>query len=211
MPGDEADGLRAAEEKMRAGGQPEEAIRAFRRAYERLAGGERRCSRAPSSSPRATFRRSTTLPEADAGGRARARRRRQAQRRPRDDDGAATARSRSSKRARGSRSSTSSSARPCRCAAGYGVRLPLVLMDSEATQRETLEALAGHRSSTGEPAADFLQSMIPKLEADTLAPVSWPRGAGARMVSARSRRRLRRAARARACWRRCSSAAFATR
>ena len=30
------DGLKAAEEKMRAAGQPEEAIRSFRHAYERL-------------------------------------------------------------------------------------------------------------------------------------------------------------------------------
>ena len=33
-------GLRAAEEKMREGGQPDEAIRNFRNAYERLEGGE---------------------------------------------------------------------------------------------------------------------------------------------------------------------------
>ena len=35
------DGLREAEEKMRAAGQAEEVIRAFRAAYQRLAGGER--------------------------------------------------------------------------------------------------------------------------------------------------------------------------
>ena len=34
------DGLRRAEEKMRAAGQHEEAVRAFARAYERLVGGE---------------------------------------------------------------------------------------------------------------------------------------------------------------------------
>src|SRR6202011_3728387 len=35
-----SDGLRQAEEKMRAAGQPEAAIRAFARAYERLVAGE---------------------------------------------------------------------------------------------------------------------------------------------------------------------------
>jgi len=58
----------------------------------------------------------------------------------------------------------------------YGVRLPLVLMDSEATQKETLDALAAHSEvAVDSLALDFLQSMIPKLEADSLAPVSWPR------------------------------------
>jgi UTP--glucose-1-phosphate uridylyltransferase len=54
-----------------------------------------------------------------------------------------------------------------------GIALPLVLMDSEATRDATLAALAGRELSPGlEP--DFLQSMVPKLDADTLAPVSWP-------------------------------------
>ena len=35
-----AEGLHAAQEKMRAGGQHEEAVQAFTRAYERLAEGE---------------------------------------------------------------------------------------------------------------------------------------------------------------------------
>ena len=34
------EGLKAAEQKMRAAGQHEEAIRSFRSAYERLVGGE---------------------------------------------------------------------------------------------------------------------------------------------------------------------------
>jgi UTP--glucose-1-phosphate uridylyltransferase len=53
------------------------------------------------------------------------------------------------------------------------IELPLLLMDSEATQRDTLEALAA-RDSGGDLPPDFLQSMIPKLDAETLAPVSWP-------------------------------------
>ncbi len=57
----------------------------------------------------------------------------------------------------------------------YGVRLPLVLMDSGATQAETLVALAGHPDLPVDGLAlDFLQDMLPKLEARTLEPVSWP-------------------------------------
>ncbi|MGA2011347.1 MAG: UTP--glucose-1-phosphate uridylyltransferase [Solirubrobacteraceae bacterium] len=57
----------------------------------------------------------------------------------------------------------------------YGVGLPLILMDSQATREATLAALASHPELEHDGIApDFLQSMIPKLEADTLAPVSWP-------------------------------------
>jgi UTP--glucose-1-phosphate uridylyltransferase len=57
----------------------------------------------------------------------------------------------------------------------YGVRLPLLLMDSEATQEETLRALADHEEVAVDGLApDFLQSMIPKLEAESLEPISWP-------------------------------------
>ena len=57
----------------------------------------------------------------------------------------------------------------------HGVALPLVLMDSEATREATLEALRAYSEAPGAGLApDFMQSMIPKLDAETLAPVSWP-------------------------------------
>ncbi len=57
----------------------------------------------------------------------------------------------------------------------HDVALPLVLMDSEATREPTLRALAGYPGLALDGLApDFMQSMIPKLDADTLAPVSWP-------------------------------------
>jgi UTP--glucose-1-phosphate uridylyltransferase len=57
----------------------------------------------------------------------------------------------------------------------HGAALPLVLMDSEATRAPTLAALAARGDGGGDGLdPDFLQSMIPKLDADTLAPVSWP-------------------------------------
>ena len=57
----------------------------------------------------------------------------------------------------------------------HGVRLPLILMNSAATREPTLVALAEH-PEVALPAVppDFLQSMVPKLDSDTLAPASWP-------------------------------------
>jgi UTP--glucose-1-phosphate uridylyltransferase len=56
-----------------------------------------------------------------------------------------------------------------------GAKLPLVLMNSFATREASLDALAGYDSLpvAGVP-ADFVQSKVPKLAADGLAPVSWP-------------------------------------
>jgi UTP--glucose-1-phosphate uridylyltransferase len=57
----------------------------------------------------------------------------------------------------------------------YDVRLPLVLMNSDATRAATEAALGAHPEIAHEGIdPDFLQSMIPKLDADTLGPVSWP-------------------------------------
>ena len=56
-----------------------------------------------------------------------------------------------------------------------GARLPLVLMNSFATRDASLAALAPYDALpvAGVP-ADFVQSRVPKLAADDLAPVSWP-------------------------------------
>ncbi len=56
-----------------------------------------------------------------------------------------------------------------------GARLPLVLMNSFATREPSLDALAAYRELAvdGVP-ADFVQSKVPKLRADDLAPVDWP-------------------------------------
>ena len=57
----------------------------------------------------------------------------------------------------------------------YDVRLPLVLMNSDATWAATERALQRHPEIVHEGLEpDFMQSMIPKLDADSLAPVSWP-------------------------------------
>ena len=77
----------------------------------------------------------------------------------------------------------------------HGVELPLVLMDSDSTREPTLEELARHPelSRDGiEP--DFMQSVVPKLDADDARAGELARGAGAGVEPARSRRRVRRAA-----------------
>ena len=57
----------------------------------------------------------------------------------------------------------------------FNARLPLLLMDSDATRADTLAELTKHPELTSVEALgpDFLQSMIPKLDAETLEPVSW--------------------------------------
>jgi len=57
----------------------------------------------------------------------------------------------------------------------HRVSLPLLLMNSDATQTETLAALADLPDLPVDGLAlDFLQDMMPKLDARTLQPVSWP-------------------------------------
>ena len=56
-----------------------------------------------------------------------------------------------------------------------GAGLPLVLMNSFATRDASLAALEPYEDLAVEGVpADFLQSKVPKLRADDLAPVEWP-------------------------------------
>ena len=57
----------------------------------------------------------------------------------------------------------------------HGVRLPLILMNSDATRAPTLDALGRFPELTtpGIP-LDFLQSMVPKLDAESMLPARWP-------------------------------------
>jgi UTP--glucose-1-phosphate uridylyltransferase len=58
----------------------------------------------------------------------------------------------------------------------HSSRLPLVLMNSFATRQPTLAALQSHPElAVGDLPLDFLQSREPKLDAESLAPVDWPR------------------------------------
>jgi UTP--glucose-1-phosphate uridylyltransferase len=58
----------------------------------------------------------------------------------------------------------------------HSARLPLVLMNSFATRAPTLSALERHPElAVDDLPLDFLQSREPKLDAESLAPVEWPR------------------------------------
>jgi UTP--glucose-1-phosphate uridylyltransferase len=59
-----------------------------------------------------------------------------------------------------------------------GARLPLVLMNSFATQAPSLQALAAYPELEQDVPRDFLQNKVPKLRADDLLPVDWPADPG---------------------------------
>ncbi len=166
--------LRVSEEKMRADGQGEEAIASFRSAFERLVAGEEAMIPTATLEPAGSV---PTLTELEP---------------PEDraaldrfvtiklNGGLATTmglqRPKSLIEARDGRSFLEIIiGQVMALRRGHGIRLPLVLMNSEATREETLSALEEHRElATDELPLDFLQSMIPKLEAESLIPVSWP-------------------------------------
>jgi UTP--glucose-1-phosphate uridylyltransferase len=55
-----------------------------------------------------------------------------------------------------------------------GARLPLILMNSFATQEDSLAALERYDDLSAGLPADFVQNKVPKLRVDDLAPVAWP-------------------------------------
>jgi UTP--glucose-1-phosphate uridylyltransferase len=167
------EGLRAAEEKMRDAGQPEEAIRGFRNAYERLEGGESALLPSAELEPAGDVPALDSLPDTDVaealehvvtiklnGGLATT----MGLRRPK-----------SLVEARDGRTFLDIIiGQTLALRRRHDVALPLLLMNSEATREETLAALRDHPELDGDLPLDFMQSMVPKLEAEKLDPVSWP-------------------------------------
>jgi UTP--glucose-1-phosphate uridylyltransferase len=165
------DGLHAAEEKMREADQPEEAIRSFRSAYERLVGGESAMLPSAELEPAGDVDIFDQLPDAD----------------PQILDhvaviklngGLATTMGLRSPKslieARDGRSFLEIIVgQTLALRKRHGVRLPLVLMDSDATREETLRALEPYGDIDDGLSVDFLQSMVPKLDAEKLAPIRW--------------------------------------
>jgi UTP--glucose-1-phosphate uridylyltransferase len=169
-----AEGLRAAEEKMRAAGQPEEAIRAFRRSYERVESGESAYLRTADLEPVRDVPALVDLPAGDIG---------------------AALEHVVAVKLNGGLATTMGLRHPKSLIEAreghsfldvivgqtlalrrrHGVRLPLVLMNSDATRAETMRALASHPELDAGLPLEFMQSMIPKLDATTLEPVSWPK------------------------------------
>ena len=159
---------------MRAAGQPEGAIRAFARAYQRLVAGEDVMVPSSELEPAGEIPRLEQLPAAEGAGVL------EHLAVVKLNGGLATTMGlRSPKSLLEARQGRSFLdvivGQTLALRRRYGVPLPLVLMDSEATQPDTLRALAGHPELGDDLPPDFLQSMVPKLDAATLAPVSWPR------------------------------------
>jgi UTP--glucose-1-phosphate uridylyltransferase len=168
-----AEGIRMAEEKMRADGQSEEAIRAFRRSYERVESGESAYLRTDDLEPAIDV---VALGDLD------------------DAEPASALEHVVGIKLNGGLATTMGLRHPKSLVEAregktfldiiigqtlalrerYGVRLPLVLMNSEATRADTDKALEGHPELDVGLPLEFMQSMIPKLDADTLEPVSWP-------------------------------------
>ncbi|MGZ4255418.1 MAG: UTP--glucose-1-phosphate uridylyltransferase [Solirubrobacteraceae bacterium] len=168
------EGLKAAEQKMRDAGHPDEAIRAFRSAYERLEGGESGLMPTDELEPATDVPSLEDLPEGDPAGALE-----QLAVIKLNGGLATTMGLRSPKsllEARDGRSFLDIIiGQTLALRRRFGVRLPLELMDSEATRDETLAALAKHPELSSDALApDFMQSMIPKLDAESHAPVSWP-------------------------------------
>ncbi len=166
-----ATGLEAAEQKMRGAGQHEEAIRAFRRAYERLTGGETGMLPTAELEPAGDVPALEQLPDVSGA---------EALERVvviKLNGGLATTMGlRSPKSLVEARDGLSFLdiiiGQTLALRRGYGVRLPLVLMDSESTRPETLRALGAHPELDRDMPPDFMQSVVPKLDADSLRPVS---------------------------------------
>ncbi len=157
----------AIEQKMRAAGQHDEATEAFRRAYERLAAGESAVLASAELEPAADVPALKDLPEADG----------------RALRGVAVL------KLNGGLATTMGLRQPkslvevrqgqsfldiiigqvAALRERYDIGLPLLLMDSEATRQHTQKALA----QRGIELPAFLQSMVPKLDAQTLEPASW--------------------------------------
>ena len=169
-----AEGLRAAEAKMGAAGQPEEAISAFRHAYQRVERGESAYLRTEDLEPVTDVARFDELTEGEVGDAL---------------ERVATI------KLNGGLATTMGLRQPKSLIEArdghsfleiiigqlvalrrrYGVRLPLALMNSEATRAETLAALEQFPELDVGLPLEFMQSMIPKLELETLEPVSWPK------------------------------------
>ncbi len=168
-------GLRAAAEKMRGAGAHPEAIRAFESAYSRLTSGQATMLPSSELEPAGDVPALEDLPEVDPGevlGEV-------AQ--IKLNGGLATTmglqQPKSLMEARDGRTFLDIIVgQTLALRRRYGVELPLVLMDSESTREPTLKALAEHAEFDDHGLSpDFLQSVIPKLDADTLEPVSWPK------------------------------------
>jgi UTP--glucose-1-phosphate uridylyltransferase len=166
-------GAAEAERKMRAAGESEEAIRSFLDARERLVSGQETLVSSDSLEPVTGVPRLEQLPEPDVADVLR-----QVAMIKLNGGLATTMGLRSPKSLLEAREGRTFLelivGQVLSLRQRFGVELPLILMDSEATRAPTLPELARYPELDVGLAADFLQAMVPKLDAETFAPVSWP-------------------------------------
>jgi UTP--glucose-1-phosphate uridylyltransferase len=168
-----AEGLRAATDKMRADGQPAEAVGTFERAYAALEAGARGTLPDREIEPVEDVLAAGDLPHHDPGAAL-------------DrvaivklNGGLGTSmgmtRAKSLVEARDGLSFLDLIARQTLALrARHGVRLPLVLMNSYRTRDDSLAALARYPDLRADVPPDFLQHREPRIRADDLTPVDWP-------------------------------------
>jgi UTP--glucose-1-phosphate uridylyltransferase len=166
-------GASQAERKMRAAGESEEAIRSFLDARERLVSGQETLVRSDSLEPATGVPSLVDLPEPDVADALS-----QVAMIKLNGGLATTMGLRSPKsllQAREGRTFLELIVgQVLSLRRRFDVELPLILMDSEATRAATLPELAQYPELDVGLDPDFLQSMVPKLDAETLAPASWP-------------------------------------
>jgi UTP--glucose-1-phosphate uridylyltransferase len=164
----------AASAKMRAAGQHETAVRSFASALTRLQAGEETFLRSSELEPAPDVPLLEELPDGDVS---------QALAQTaviKLNGGLATSmglqQPKSLLRARGDQTFLEVIVQQVlRLRERHGVKLPLVLMNSDATRAATLAELEKYPQIGSEGIdQDFLQSMVPKLDAETMLPVSWP-------------------------------------
>jgi UTP--glucose-1-phosphate uridylyltransferase len=169
------DGLNAALEKMRADGAPDVAVENFRHYYERLASGETGTIPEDEIEPATEIPSAADLPE--PGEEARELLDRAVAIRLNGGLGTSMGMTgpKSLLEVKDGLSFLDIIARQVlRMRERYGVRLPLVLMDSFHTREPSLRALDRYPALEVDEPLDFVQGRVPKLREDDLTPVEWP-------------------------------------
>ena len=204
------DGLKAAQDKMRSAGQHAEAILSFTRAYERLADGESALLPSAELEPAQGVPSLAELPQVHA---------------PSALERVAVI------KLNGGLATTMGLQQPKSLVVAhrgltfldiiigqtlalrqrYGVRLPLLLMNSQATRRATLAALSGHPELDAGLPLDVHAEHDPQARRRADGPVSWPPKPELRNGARRATVMCTARSGARASWPSCSSRASATR
>ncbi len=168
-------GLRAAEDKMRRAGEPDPAIAAFRHRYRQLAAGESGLIPESEIEPIDALASLDELPAAGAGAQAALDRTAVIKINGGLGTSMGLAKAKGLLVVKDGLSFLDIVARQVLALRRrHAARLPLVLMNSAGTRRDSLDALSGYADLPVDLPLDFLQGLEPKLRTGDLHPVSWP-------------------------------------